>query len=154
MNVVKSVLHNIGVLLIGFIFAFLSTRLDLLLGIPLYHFLFLSILGYVSLAAGFLLRTWATYYFYEERMKVIVLTPQRALITSGPYRFSRNPLYLGGNIFIFFGAMFVLGSTSGIFLTIIGIFATDIMIRREERQLEQAFGKDWVEYKKRVRRWI
>jgi protein-S-isoprenylcysteine O-methyltransferase Ste14 len=55
------------------------------------------------LALGFLLRVWATVYFYRHSMRVISLEPQTALITSGPYRFSRNPLYLGGNVFIFFG---------------------------------------------------
>jgi Phospholipid methyltransferase len=57
-----------------------------------------------KIAIGFLLRVWATFHFYEQHMKVISLVPQKKLITSGPYRFSRNPLYLGGNVFIFFAA--------------------------------------------------
>jgi protein-S-isoprenylcysteine O-methyltransferase Ste14 len=48
-----------------------------------------------------LLRTWAAFHFYVRGMDVIVLHAQKHLITTGPYRFSRNPLYLGGNLFIF-----------------------------------------------------
>lgn len=153
-NLIKSILHNIGVVLVGFIVAFVGTRLDLLFNIFPFSSPTASIVGWILIAIGFSLRVWATYYFYEQHMKVIVLRPQQKLFTSGPYAFSRNPLYLGGNVFIFFGAVFVLGSPSGIILTILGIFATDIMIRREEKQLAQSFGKDWLDYKARVRRWI
>ena len=47
------------------------------------------------LALGFALRGWATFHFYDQRMRVISLQPQRMLLTSGPYAWSRNPLYLG-----------------------------------------------------------
>ena len=87
-------------------------------------------------------------------MKVISLAPQKTLITSGPFGFSRNPLYLGGNVFIFFGATLLFGSPTGLFLTVINILLVDFMIRREERQLERSFGKEWILYKKRVRRWL
>jgi len=40
-------------------------------------------------------------FFYEQHMSVIRLEPQKELFTAGPYGFSRNPLYLGGNVFIF-----------------------------------------------------
>jgi protein-S-isoprenylcysteine O-methyltransferase Ste14 len=87
-------------------------------------------------------------------MAVIKLTPQKHLITSGPYRFSRNPLYLGGNVFIFLGAGLFLGSPAGIVLTAINIIAVDVMIRREEGQLARDFGEEWVSYRNRVRRWL
>ena len=87
-------------------------------------------------------------------MKVISLVPQKKLITSGPYRFSRNPLYLGGNVFIFLGAALFLGSPAGIFLTAINILIVDIWIRREEKQLERDFREEWVYYKSQVRRWL
>lgn len=87
-------------------------------------------------------------------MRVIMLVPQNALVTAGPYRISRNPLYLGGNVFIFLGAVLVLGSPSGIVLTALNVLLVDFMIRREEKQLEREFGEEWVRYRNQVRRWL
>jgi protein-S-isoprenylcysteine O-methyltransferase Ste14 len=106
------------------------------------------------LAIGFLIRAWAALHFYQQRMKVISLVPQKTLITTGPYRFSRNPLYLGGNVFIFLGAVLILGSPTGLFLTAISVILVDLFIRREERQLEHAFGEEWLRCKRNVRRWL
>jgi protein-S-isoprenylcysteine O-methyltransferase Ste14 len=153
-NLLKSLLHNIGVVAVGFAFAFSGTRLDLLLGLRPFESLWALIAAWLLLAAGFLLRVWATFDFYQRRMKVIVLVPQNSLITSGPYRFTRNPLYLGGNVFIFGGAVLFLGSPGGLILTVINIIAVDLMIRREEKQLEKIFGQAFLRYKNRVRRWI
>lgn len=153
-NFVKSLLHNIGVVIVGFGFAFLGTAIDSLLGITEFDFLFATTVGWLLLSIGFLVRVWATFLFYERHMKVISLVPQKTLITAGPYRFSRNPLYLGGNVFIFLGAVLVLGSPTGIVLTAINIVAVDFMIRREEKQLERDFGDEWVSYSNRVRRWL
>ena len=97
---------------------------------------------------------WATAHFYAHKMRVISLEPQETLITSGPYRFSRNPLYLGGNVFIFFGAALLFGSPTALVVTAIHIPLMDLFIRREERQLERVFGGAWQDYKKRVRRWL
>jgi protein-S-isoprenylcysteine O-methyltransferase Ste14 len=105
-------------------------------------------------AAAFLLRMWATYIFYEHRMKVISLSPQAVLVTFGPYRFSRNPLYLGGNVFVFFGAGCLLGSPSALVLTVLHLPLVDLFIRREETQLEARFGDQWLRYKQHVRRWV
>jgi protein-S-isoprenylcysteine O-methyltransferase Ste14 len=82
---------------------------------------------------------------------VISLEPQETLITSGQYRFSRNPLYLGGNVFIFFGSALLFGSPTALFVTAIHIPLMDLVIRREERQLERVFGGAWLDYKKRMR---
>jgi protein-S-isoprenylcysteine O-methyltransferase Ste14 len=108
LSLLKSILHNIGVLIVGLGFAYLGTRVDLLLGIRRFHSFLTTTAGWLLLIIGFLLRVWATFHFYQQRMKVISLVPQRTLITSGPYRFSRNPLYLGGNVFVFFGAALLL----------------------------------------------
>src|SRR3712207_3698104 len=94
LSLLKSILHNIGVVIVGLGFAYLGTRVDLLLGIKRFHSFLTTTAGWLLVIIGFLLRVWATFHFYQQRMKVISLVPQRALITSGPYRFSRNPLYL------------------------------------------------------------
>lgn len=154
MNVLKSLLHNVGVVIVGFGFAFLGTRVDLIFGLRDFRSPVTTSTGSLLLTAGFLLRVWATFRFYEQHLKVISLAPPRVLITSGPYRFTRNPLYLGGNVFIFLGAVLFLGSPGGLVLTVINILAVNLMIRREERQLEQQFGGEWVSYKSRVRRWL
>jgi protein-S-isoprenylcysteine O-methyltransferase Ste14 len=99
-------------------------------------------------------RVWATVYFYSQKMRVISLKPQHTLITSGPYRFSRNPLYLGGNVFIFFGAALLLGSPTALFATAIHLPLMDRFIHKEEAQLDREFGEKWRSYKKRVRRWL
>jgi protein-S-isoprenylcysteine O-methyltransferase Ste14 len=153
-NLFKSILHNIGVVFVGFAVAFLGTRLDALIGISGFHSIFADAAGCLLVIFGFLLRVWATFYFNEHRMKVISLAPQETLITSGPYRFSRNPLYLGGNVFIFFGASLLLRSPTGLFITAIHLPLMDLFIQREEKQLEKKFGEEWERYKQRVRRWI
>ncbi len=154
LNLIKSILHNIGVIIVEFGFAFLCTRLDSLFGITEFYSMLTIIMAWLLLTIGFLLRVWATFHFYEQHLKVISLVPQKRLITSGPYRFSRNPLYLGGNVFIFLGAVLFFGSPTGLFLTAINILLMDLWIRREEKQLEQYFGEEWVRYKNRVRRWL
>jgi len=153
-NLVKSLLHNIGVVIVGFGVALLGTTLDSLLGFHAFKSLPATVAAWPLIAVGFLLRVWATFLFYEQSMKVISLVPQNRLITTGPYRFSRNPLYLGGNGFIFLGAAVILGSPSGVFLTILAILGAELMIRREEKQLEHEFGKEWLRYKSQVRRWL
>jgi protein-S-isoprenylcysteine O-methyltransferase Ste14 len=153
-SLLNSILHNIFVLVVGFGVAFAGSLLDSLLGISNFHSALAAIIGGLLLALGFLLRVWATFHFYQHQMKVISLEPQNSLITSGPYRFSRNPLYLGGNVFIFFGAALLLGSPAALVITLLHIPLMDLFIRREEKQLEQNFGEAWINYKQQVRRWI
>jgi protein-S-isoprenylcysteine O-methyltransferase Ste14 len=153
-NLFKSVFHNIGVLLVGFALAWLCTLADSQLGVSSFASSVSMGFGSLLLMLGFLLRVWATVHFYAHRMRVISLEPQGALITSGPYRFSRNPLYLGGNVFIFFGAALFLGSPSALVATALHLPLMDRFIRREEAQLERRFGEDWLSYKRRVHRWL
>jgi protein-S-isoprenylcysteine O-methyltransferase Ste14 len=71
------------------------------------------------------LRLWATSHFYAHRMRVISLEPRATLVTSGPYRFSRNPLYLGGNVFIFSGSALLLGSPTALIATLLHLPLVD-----------------------------
>jgi protein-S-isoprenylcysteine O-methyltransferase Ste14 len=154
MNLFKSILHNLGVLVVGLVFAYFGRFLDGLGGLNSFSSFPITLLAGLFLLTGFLIRVWATYDFYQRRMKVILLKPQKHLIVTGPYRFSRNPLYLGGNFFIFGGAVLALGSPAGLGLTFLELAATDLMIRREEKQLRKKFGKEFERYSQKVRRWL
>ena len=153
-NLLKSTFHNVGVVIVGLGVAYLGRMVDLLFGVSAFVSPLANAGGLLLLGLGFLVRLWATFHFYVHRMRVIALEPQTTLITSGPYRFSRNPLYLGGNIFIFFGAALLLGSPTALVVTALHIPLMDRFIRREEKQLEQKFGDEWRNYKERVRRWV
>ena len=150
----RAVLHNIGVLGVGFAVAFAGTKLDAVFRSRPFKSRLGRGVGLLLLASGFILRTWATTYFYRSRMKVVVLQPQQELVTSGPFGFSRNPLYLGGNVFIFFGASLALGTPMGLILTAMHLPLVNLMVRREEQQLEARFGPEWLAYKGKVRRWL
>ena len=150
----RSLVHNIGVLIVGLGLAYLGTVVDSLLGLPRSTAVLVTAAAALLLALGFLVRVWATFHFYTHGMRVISLEPQATLITSGPYRFSRNPLYLGGNVFIFFGAALLLGSPTALVATAIHLPLMDRFIRREEAQLARRFGEPWQRYRKRVPRWL
>src|SRR6516162_448216 len=152
-SVLKSVPHNIFVVAVGFVVALLGAGIDHLLGIADIKGALADGLACALIAAGFLLRT-AAFHFYMRGMDVIVLHAQKHLITTGPYRFSRNPLYLGGNVFIFYGASLILGTPGGLALIVLHLPLVDFMIRREERQLRETFGDAWREYAQRTRRWM
>ncbi len=154
MNFFRSVLHNIGVTIVSFAVAFVGAWLDSLFGIPRFDSFPAMIAGWLLLGIGFVLRVWATDSFYKHHMRVISLEPQSTLVTSGPFRISRNPLYLGGNVFMFLGTSLILGSPIALVFTLLHLPLVDLFIRREEAQLEQRFGQEWLEYKKHVRRWI
>src|SRR5215217_1769299 len=76
LNLLKSILHNIGVVIAGLGFAYLGKRVDLLLGIRRFHSFLTTTAGWLLVIIGFLLRAWATFHFYQQQMKVISLVPQ------------------------------------------------------------------------------
>jgi protein-S-isoprenylcysteine O-methyltransferase Ste14 len=150
----KGVLHNLGVSAVSAAVALGGVGIDHLVHLTRWRYAGVRFAGSGAFLIGLLLRVWATVFFYERQMRIIALSPQGHLIDTGPYRYSRNPLYLGGNVFMFLGASLSLGSPGGVLLTVLHLPLVEFMIRREERQLEQTFGDEWRRYKRRVRRWV
>jgi protein-S-isoprenylcysteine O-methyltransferase Ste14 len=153
-NLLKSLLHNIGIVIFSLALAYVGTVVDSLLGLPTLSSKIAATVGVLLLLLGFLLRLWAVVHFYNHHMRVISLEPQGSLVTAGPYRYSRNPLYLGANVFCFFGAALLWGSPTALIMTVVHLPFMNLMIRREERQLEQKFGDHFRAYKRQVRRWL
>ena len=76
------------------------------------------------------------------------------LVTEGAFQYSRNPIYLGGMVF-FFGLAILLGSLVGfIFPAIIFMLVHFLYIPNEEEELKTMFGEEYLDYLKRVRKWI
>ena len=75
------------------------------------------------------------------------------LITEGPFRYSRNPIYVGHTL-VHIGASVVLNSVWPLvtLLPLLGYLRR--VVQREEARLEALFGTDYVRYQRRVRRWL
>ena len=81
-------------------------------------------------------------------------TPSQAFVTDGPYRLTRNPAYLGMAL-TYAGIAVAANAPWALAPLPIAIAVVDRgVIAREERYLERRFGTPYVEYKRRVRRWI
>jgi protein-S-isoprenylcysteine O-methyltransferase Ste14 len=76
------------------------------------------------------------------------------IVTSGPYRFSRNPIYLGFVSFLV-GITFIFRTYWGLILSpLLIILLYRLVIQYEEAYLEKKFGETYRNYKSRVRRWL
>lgn len=79
--------------------------------------------------------------------------PATAVVRTGPFRFTRNPIYLAFTLFQI-GIAASLNSL-GLLLTLVPALAImAVVIRREERYLEARFAKEYLPYKRAVRRWL
>jgi len=118
-----------------------SERVVLWAGIALAFF------GLALIAAGSL-------ELSRSRTAIIPYKPTTAIVSSGPFRFSRNPLYLGF-VLIYIGASMAANTFWPLPLLPLVIVAMERgVIHREERYLARKFGEEYLAYQSRVRRWI
>jgi len=110
--------------------------------------------GLALMALGSYLSIWADWIF---RKKAIPIEPHEeppALQVSGPFSFSRHPMYLGMSLLVAGAAAFT-GSISAFVVPLVfAALMNGIFIRYEEANLERIFGERYMEYKRRVRCWI
>ena len=145
---------NSGMIVVAITAAYLLVRLDGALGFFNFRSQLSIIFGLVILVIGIIFRFWASITFYQNNIRVLSLKPQSTFTKNGPYRFSRNPLYVG-IVAIFLGIMLVVGSISGIISSVSLFIFWDLYIRFiEEKQLERAFGDSYREYLNTTSRWI
>jgi protein-S-isoprenylcysteine O-methyltransferase Ste14 len=113
-----------------------------------------SRLGWIMVVAGVALAVWGRQRFARAGTNVVPFTPSTALVTDGPFRFTRNPMYLGMMLVLLGG--FVIAGTLGSLL-VVPVFVWWIRHRfvlREEEHMRAHFGADYEAYRRRVRRWI
>ena len=114
----------------------------------------LSVAGLVLMAVGFGLMHWGVVRFWIAKTNLLPFKPALLLVTTPPFTFTRNPMYVGGTLAYVGGALATNWAWPLVFLPgVIGITAGYI-IPREERYLRAAFGAESEAYCARVRRWL
>lgn len=92
--------------------------------------------------------------FHRLQTAIIPVKPASCLVTSGIYRWTRNPMYLGMAL-IYAGIAILFDSLLALLLLVAVVAIIQIyVISREEAYLERAFGDQYRTYRTRVRRWI
>jgi protein-S-isoprenylcysteine O-methyltransferase Ste14 len=109
----------------------------------------------IACAAGWVgLMVWGVSSFRRARTSLIPIRPATALITDGPFRFTRNPLYLSLAL-LYLAIAFWLGVLWPIvLLPALLLLVQQVVILREEAYLESRFGEAYRAYRARVRRWL
>jgi protein-S-isoprenylcysteine O-methyltransferase Ste14 len=80
--------------------------------------------------------------------------PTTTIVRTGPYRFSRNPIYLAFSVFQL--GIAIWANSVWLLATLVGAVALIhfVVIPREEHYLEKKFGAQYLDYKASVRRWL
>ena len=110
--------------------------------------------GGALFAAGLALAIWAITTFSRAGTSVETIKPSTKIVAHGPYRWTRNPIYLGMmlgliGLAIGFDTLWILLALIAFYLVIrYGVIA------REEAYLERKFGDVYLRYKSQVRRWL
>ena len=108
------------------------------------------------LVAGVCVSVLGVASFRRARTTVNPLKPERSscLVTSGIYRYTRNPMYLGLLLILLGWAVFLANLVAFIFLPAFIVYLNRFQIRPEEKALASLFGQDFANYRSKVRRWL
>lgn len=112
------------------------------------------IAGIAICLAGTAIALMAEIAFLRAGTATLPISPTSAIVTTGIYRWTRNPMYLGMSLFLA-GLGLFLNSLWFLLVLPIAIFAvTKLAIEPEERYLAAKFGQSYTNYAEQVRRWL
>jgi len=114
------------------------------------------ILALVSFAIGTAIILVAAFTFRRAKTTVNPATPDKSsqLVTQGPYRYSRNPMYLGFGIWLLAYALYLANIATLLILVLFIFIANYLYIIPEEQALNRLFKVEFENYKHKVRRWL
>ena len=113
-----------------------------------------AVAGAVIAASGVGLMLGGVAGVVRHRTTIVPHRPVSTLVTSGAYRWSRNPMYTGLAILSFGGALLA-GSWWPVLLEpLVLLIVARVVIRPEEQYLSERFGASYADYRSRVRRWL
>jgi len=112
------------------------------------------VVGIVFVLLGFALAVFSASAFRRAGTNVVPGQPATALVTTGPYHVTRNPIYIG-LVLVYFGLSIILTSVWVLFLLIPALMILQRgVVEKEEAYLERKFGDAYRRYKARVPRWL
>ncbi len=115
---------------------------------------FSDMVGWLLIGLGIAMEVLSFFAFRRHKTTIVPRNTPAAMITSGPFRISRNPIYLA-NCIILSGAVLVFGSVIGFALVPAYMALITLrFIRHEEAGLEAEFGAAFRQYRQRTRRWL
>ena len=113
-----------------------------------------NLLGLLFFTSGIILNNISMNLFKKEDTPEELENKPNVLVIRGAYKYSRNPMYLGGLISLI-GLAIISQNILSFIIPILYIITINIIfIQYEEKILEQLFGNEYLEYKHKVRRWI
>lgn len=113
-----------------------------------------NLTGILIIIAGVGLTTWANSVLLKHKTSIQPYQTPTAFVTTGPFQFSRNPVYLGMAMMLS-GLAILLQSLFGFITPIVfAVIINKFFVPPEERYLAKQFGNAYRSYKKNVRRWI
>ncbi len=114
----------------------------------------LAYIGIALIVGGFALALWCAWLYRQAKTSILPHTADSAIIDTGPFGFSRNPIYIS-MIMVFAGVCFYWNAPIALLFVIPTILALRYyVIAKEEAYLIRRFGDVYYSYQSRVRRWL
>lgn len=114
----------------------------------------LTSIGFVVFALGCVLAAWGWSIFRSRGTTRVPGEASTAFVTWGPYRFTRNPMYVGLTIAYLGEAAIQHQVIPVLLLPLTIVYLNRVVIPVEEERLRAVFGDEYVRYTERVRRWL
>lgn len=111
-------------------------------------------LGIIVFILGILLMLWAFYLFKKNKTPIVPGQKPTFMVAERPYKFTRNPMYLGVTIALLGAAIYIGNLLSFLSPLIFFLVMNNYFVPFEEKLMEKIFGKQYSNYKKKVRRWL
>ncbi len=104
--------------------------------------------------AGAIIAGWGWWIFHRARTTTVPGQKSSALVTWGPYRFTRNPMYVGLTLAYLGEAGILKQIWPVVFLPLVVAYVNFIVIPVEEAKLKEVFQEEYEQYRMKVRRWV
>jgi protein-S-isoprenylcysteine O-methyltransferase Ste14 len=110
--------------------------------------------GAIVFTVGAVIAGWGWVTFRRARTTTVPGRASSRLVTWGPYRFSRNPMYVGLAVAYLGEAMLLHQLWPPVLLPLVFLYVNWIVIPVEEAKLTEVFDAEYGSYRRRVRRWL